>query len=442
MSSNDDVAHALDAACRSDYGRIVSLLTRVLGSLEAAEDVLQGAFATALEQWRRRGVPSNPAAWLTTVSRRAAIDVVRRRRAGSRAVSALAAAAERSGGGSKHAANEADPAGSPDTAYELLARWPDERLKLIFMCCHPRLPVAARIALTLKEVCGLSTPSVAATFLVSEQAMAQRLVRAKRSLRQNGAVFEVPQPDEFGERVEDVLKVIYLLFNHGYLPSEGSEILRSEVCGEAVYLARLVCTLLDQHGAQRRERAEALGLASLLTLLHSRRYARVDAEGVPVVLEEQDRSLWVNTEVRDGLSALDRAIALSRPGPYQIKAAVNALHHTATDAADTDWSQIHALYTELETYEPTPIVRLNAAVALGMSAGPAAGLQALDSLAEHAGPTLRTYPYYYLAVARFLEECGRGEEAKEALWNARETSKNRTERLFIERRLSRIAKAR
>ena len=442
MRSPDDVARALDAACRSDYGRIVSLLTRVLGSLEAAEDVMQGAFATALEQWRRRGVPSNPAAWLTTVSRRAAIDVVRRRRAGSRAVTKLAADAKRSGGGSKHAANEAVPVGSQDTAYELLARWPDERLKLIFMCCHPRLPVAARIALTLKEVCGLPTPSVAATFLVSEQAMAQRLVRAKRSLRQNGAAFEVPEPDEFGERVEDVLKVVYLLFNHGYLPPEGSEILRSEVCGEAVYLARLVCTLLDQHGEKRRERAEALGLSSLLTLLHSRRYARVDAEGFPVALEEQDRSLWVDTEVRDGLSALDRAIALSRPGPYQIKAAVNALHHTATDAADTDWSQIHALYTELETYEPTPIVRLNATVALGMSAGPSSGLAALEVLGARDGSALFTYPYYHLAWARFLEDSGRVEEAESALRKAWNASRNEGERRFIERRRSQLSKAR
>lgn len=443
MSAGEgSVVAAVEAACRRDYGRIVATLTRVLGSLDAAEDVLQSTFAKALVEWKRRGIPSNPPAWITTVAKRAAIDLIRRRRTGERVSGRIRR--DRESGYDPVARRQSR---APDP-YEVLARWPDERLKLIFMCCHPVLDTAARIALTLREVCGLSTGAIAGTFLVGDAAMAQRLVRAKRKLRDAGAAFEIPSSDVLPQRVGDVLRVLYLVFNEGYLPKAGDELLSAELCDDAIFLMRLVVAELEK--LELETAAEPRGLLALMLVTHSRRYARVTGDGLAIPLDEQDRTQWVDSEAREGLAILDRAIAARSPGPYQLKAAVSALHHTATDASDTDWEQIHALYRELLTYEPTAIVRLNAVVAFGMWKGPSAALEALDNAGtleatderpRTRGPTatlaeeLQGYPYYHLARARFLEDLGRTADAWAALRRAKAASANGAERRFIEQRL-------
>lgn len=442
MTHPQRVAAAVESACRRDSGRIVATLTRVLGSLDAAEDVLQSTFAKALVEWERRGIPSNPAAWLTTVAKRAAIDAIRHRKIGDRVCRRI----ERERRAGYDPVTRQQP--HSEDPYDILARWPDERLKLMFMCCHPTLDTQARVALTLREVCGLSTDAIAGTFLVSDAAMAQRLVRAKRKLRDADAAFEIPEPDVLPERVGDVLQVLYLVFNEGYLPKAGDEILRGELCEEAIFLTRLIVAELEMLGQE--IAAEPRGLLALMVLTHSRRRARVAEDGLSVTLEEQDRSLWIDSEATEGLAVLDRAIAARSPGPYQLKAAISALHHTATDRSDTDWKQIHALYRELLTYEPTPVVRLNAIVALGMWQGPAVALEALASpeAADPANPraaarretvmlasALESYPYYHLAEARFLEGLGRFTEAVDALRRAKASSTNGAEQRFIDRRI-------
>ena len=427
MSLRGDARAQLERAWRSEHARIVSALTRILGSLERAEDVVQAAAARALESWPLRGLPANPAAWLTTVARRIALDRIRSDRAGERLRDRLRAEGAVNGSLRVTAGGRAHR----DDPYELLERWPDERLKLIFLCCHPSLTPDARRALTLREVCGLSTEQVSRAFLVNERTMAQRLVRAKRRLRESGADLAVPVREDFPSRLDDVLAVIYLLFNEGYLTRSGESLIRPELCDEAIHVARTVNELLPTASVDIRSRAETMGLLSMMLLVHSRRHARRDETGVAILLEDQDRSLWQADEAAEGLSLLDAAVALRHPGPYQIKAAINALHHTATDASDTDWAEIHALYSALLAFEPTSVVRLNRAVCVGMWKGPEAGLRAVAELAGKV--ELDAYPYYHLARAKFLGETGRSDEAAGALQRARECTANVAERRFIER---------
>ncbi|MFW5689761.1 MAG: RNA polymerase sigma factor [Spirochaetota bacterium] len=418
------VRKALDHAWRAEHGRIVAVLTRLLGSLDRAEDVLQSATARALLSWPARGVPERPGAWLTTVAKRIALDEIRARRRRERFVSWLIR---------ESAVTAPDRRSSPgsDDPYDLLDRWPDERLKLIFLCCHPALDPDARRALTLREVCGIATNEVAAAYLVRESAMAQRLVRAKRTLRESRAEFDLPGPDALEARLSDVLSVVYLLFNEGYLARSGADLLRADLCDEAIRLARIVVRDVPHAAA-----AEALGLLSMMLLIHSRRDARASSEGLPVVLEEQDRGRWRSDEVAEGLELLDRAVDLGRPGPLQLKAAIQAVHHTADDAAQTDWQAIHALYTRLIAFEPTNVVMLNAAVARGMWLGAREGLAALAGIPNAAG--LSDYAYYHLAYARFHEESGEFDDAARALARARESTDNEAETRLIERRLEEL----
>ncbi len=417
MNDEDSVARAIDLACRREYGRIVAVLTRVLGTIDEAEDVVQSAFHRALCVWPSRGIPDNPAAWLTTVSRRIALDELRRRRR-------------------KHE-RTADIDGEPSTGgpdpYELLHRWPDERLQLIFACSHPALDAHLRLALTLKIVCGLSTASVAAAFLVGEKTMAQRLVRAKRKLRSKSIEFDPPSPTQLPERIGDVLAVIYLLFNEGYLPQKGPDLIIEDLCKEALYLCGVVLDLLPDD-ADTIVVAETLGLFSFLRFTHSRRRARIDGAGLAIPLDEQDRSLWIHKEVAEAYAALFRANALESPGPYQVKAAIAATHHAAADAQDTDWNRIHRLYDTLEEYEPTSVVQLNKTVALGMSAGPEAALGALDQFDAQTVAELANYTGYYLARAYFYEKLGRVSESRAAYKRARDLSENASEQAFIDKR--------
>lgn len=421
-------AELLETCFREEYGRIVSVLMRVLGSLEEAEDVIQSAAARALEDWPKRGFPSRPGAWLTTVSRRIALDRIRRRAVEGRARERLTR--DRGTGPRTTVASGRAPENDP---YDLLDAWPDERLRLMFVCCRPDLPVESRLALTLKEVSGLTTPRVAAAFLVSEATIAQRLVRAKRRLRERRVALEVPAGTEILARLGDVLGVIYLVFNAGYLQPHGTALLNAELCDEAIHLARTVVELM--RAAKLPESAEALGLSALLILTHSRRDARCDPWGMPVLLEDQDRGLWHADEAAEGLALLDRAAALRSPGPYQLKAAVAALHHTAGDAADTDWRGIESLYKRLYAYEANPVVRLNAIVAHGMWAGAERGLAELEELATNT-KALDSYTYFHLARARFLRELGRPKEAGRSLFSAAELTTNDAERRFIEAQLA------
>ncbi len=427
MATAREVEAALEEACRTEYGRIVSVLTRVLGSIDAAEDVLQTGFSRALRVWPERGIPSNPAAWLTTVSRRIAIDTIRQRKR-RQAASDRVVAEHRAGfdAVNDRTSNGVDP-------FELIDQWPDERLRLIFTCCHPVLDPNARVALTLKEVCGITTAGIAGAFLIRESTAAQRLVRAKRRLRENEVRFEVPERNELYDRLEDVRRVIHLVFSEGYLPRHGERLTRLDLCEEAIRLARVLIELTNEIDAPA-SRAENLGLLAELIFTNSRRHARTDSEGRPILLEDQDRSLWIREEAAEAQSLLDLALEYESPGPHQIKAAIASLHHEERDTPD--WDQIARLYATLYRYEPTEIVRLNQAVARGFASGPEAALKLLSRI--NAGGEMGDYPYFHLAQARFLEEAGRYEAAWESLGLARAASRNGSEQRFIDEQIKTI----
>jgi RNA polymerase sigma-70 factor (ECF subfamily) len=411
----------LAATLRSESGRILGVLTRVLGSLEDAEDILQSAGAVALQRWPASGLPSRPGAWLTTVAKRKALDLLRRRRREQNLNRRLQEG--------RTASEDQDP-------YSLLEAWPDERLRLLFFCCHPALQKQDRLALTLKEVCGFGIPEVSRALMISGTATRQRLVRAKRYLREAGATFSFPEGSDYERAFSDVLDVIYLIFNEGYLTTEGPVLTDSSLCRDAIDLGRMLLLLREKEG--RTPSPELLGLMALMLLIHSRRKARTDTEGLPVTLEEQDRSLWDPHGAREGLRFLDRAVALESPGPYQLKAAINALHCLAAEASETDWAQISALYSRLLAFESTPVILLNQAVALGMWKGPEAGFAAVRRVAEVCGGSLDRYLYYHLARARFLADIGKTSEAASAYRRAAELAGNPTEERFIRRRLAEL----
>jgi RNA polymerase sigma-70 factor (ECF subfamily) len=413
------VEEILAATLRSESGRILGVLVRVLGSLEDAEDILQSAGAVALQRWPASGLPTRPGAWLTTVAKRKALDLLRRRRMEQRLNRRLQEG--------RTASEDQDP-------YSLLEAWPDERLRLLFFCCHPALQKRDRLALTLKEVCGFGIPELSRALLISETATRQRLVRAKRFLKESQATFSFPEGSDYERAYADVLGVIYLMFNEGYVTTAGPDLADSGVCREAIDLGRMLLSIGETEG--RPPSAEHLGLMALMLLIHSRRAARGDAQGLPVLLEDQDRSLWDSRIAREGLRFLDRAVALETPGPYQLKAAINALHCLAADAGETDWAQIYALYSRLLDFEATPVVLLNRAVAVGMWKGPEAGLTELKGIAEVSGGSLDRYLYYHMARARFLADTGNGAEAARAYRRAAELASNPTEERFIRRRLA------
>ncbi|PZC48427.1 MAG: RNA polymerase sigma-70 factor, ECF subfamily [Chloroflexi bacterium] len=405
----------LDTVVREEWGQILAALIATFRDFELAEDALQDAIVTALDHWPRDGAPDNPAAWLTTVARRKAIDRLRRSQMDREKRALLP----------RDRTIDVDAAAILDEHGAI----PDERLRLIFTCCHPALASEAQVALTLKSLAGLTTREIARAFLVSNATMAQRLVRAKRKIRDAGIPFEVPAPDRLGERIDDVLSVLYLIFNEGYLAAEGKDVVRAELCGEATRLARMLVELTP-------ERAEPRGLLALMLLHDARREVRTGADGAIVTLEDQDRSRWDQAKIRTGVAVLDRALELRQPGPYQIQAAIAALHGEANTAAATDWAQIAALYGRLLQLQPTPVVALNRAAAVAMADGPRAGLALLadPDLAER----LSDYHLYHSARADLLRRAGDGWAAAGAYKRALELTHNRGERLYLERRLAEV----
>jgi RNA polymerase sigma-70 factor (ECF subfamily) len=406
------VSAPLDQLIRSRWWAAVATLCRLTGDLGAAEDAVQEACVVALEQWPSAGVPDNALGWLIGVARHKALDRLRRE--------ALRGTKEAA---SMREANEygADQDASPRAA---------DTLSLMFLCCHPALDVSARVALTLRSVCGLSTAEIAAAFLVPEATMAKRLVRAKAKIREARIPFRVPGSGELPDRLGAVLRVVYLLFTEGHMASRGDALVRGELCDTAISLARGVVGLLP-------EEPEAMGLLALLLLTDARRAARSDELGELVLLEDQDRRLWDAGMIVEGEAILEAALRKGRPGPYQLHAAIAACHSTASSAAHTDWRQIALLYAELIRYEPTPVVEANRAVALAMAEGPAAGLVILDAVAHH--PQLQRWAQLHIARAELLKRLGRHAEALDVYTSALELEPAPASRSFIARRIREIS---
>jgi RNA polymerase sigma-70 factor, ECF subfamily len=415
-------AHELvDRLFREEQGRAVATLIRVLGDFDLAEEAVQDAFISALETWPARGVPDNPGAWITTTARNRAIDRLRRRARLTEKIETLgreqAEAALRD--------IEADPA-------EDVMHIADDRLRLIFTCCHPALAMDARVALTLRALGGLTTPEIARAFLLPEPTLAQRLVRAKRKIRTAGIPYRVPPAELLPERLDGVLHVLYLVFNEGYSATSGDSLVRRELSAEAIRLARVVDQLMPGE-------PEVLGLLALMLLHDARREARVGAGGELILLDDQDRSRWDRDRIGEGQSLVRRALELGRPGPYQVQAAIAALHDEAATPADTDWRQIATLYRALRGMAPSAVVELNFAAAIAMADGAAVGLAMMDGIA--ASGELDRYPYLHAARADLLRRLRRWSEAEAAYRRALGLTTNGAERAYLRRRLDEIASA-
>jgi len=409
-----DVEEAVAAAFREEWGQVVATLIRVTGDWDLAEECAQDAFTQALDRWRRDGIPRRPGAWLTTTARNRALDVLRREAVGAAKLREVAVLGRDEG--------PYDPEyDGDDSGVE------DDRLRLLFTCCHPALPIEARVALTLRTLAGLTTPEIARAFLVPEATMAQRLVRAKKKIRNAGIPYRVPPAHLLPERTTGVLGVVYLLFNEGYAATAGSDLVRTNLCAEAIRLARVLARLMP-------DEPEVLGLLALLLLHDARRDTRVDTDGELVTLEDQDRTAWDRSEIDEGAALLETALRRGRPGPYQIQAAIAACHTTAPTAADTDWADIAALYGELQRFVPSAVVRLNRAVAIGMAQHPDAGLELVAEL-ERSGE-LADYHLLPATRADLLRRSGRTAEAAGAYGRALELVENDAERRFLERRLA------
>ncbi|HUR21559.1 MAG TPA: RNA polymerase sigma factor [Vicinamibacterales bacterium] len=410
---------AVDAVYRAESRRVLATLIRLLGDFDLAEEALHDAFMAALERWPSEGVPGNPRAWLVSTGRFKAIDVLRRRARFDRSSAAIAA--------SLAAAMPSGHTGAP--GVEDTGDLEDDRLRLIFTCCHPAISPDAQVALTLREVCGLTTEEIGRAFLTDPRTIAQRIVRAKGKIRDAGIPYQVPSRAELPERLDTVLHVIYLVFNEGYSASSGDSLTRQELSAEAIRLGRLMVELLAE--------PEAIGLLALMLLHESRRAARSSPAGELILLADQDRSLWDRALIADGGARLEQALATRRIGPYTLQAAIAAVHAAASTAEATDWRAIVAIYDVLVRLDPTPVLHLNRAAAVSMRDGPAAGLALIDTVL--AAGELDGYYLAHSARADLCRRLGYTDEARKAYERALELAKQAPERRFLERRLAELA---
>jgi RNA polymerase sigma-70 factor, ECF subfamily len=415
-SSTEQIGELLDSLYRVDSGRILATLIRLLGDFDLAEEAMHEAFAAALTLWPRSGVPGNPRPWLISTARFKAIDTLRRRARFDASQDELV----------RYLEAQWSSAGSSNTNEEDSLE--DDRLRLIFTCCHPSLPPEARVALTLREVCGLTTEEIAKAFLTTPRTLAQRIVRAKAKIRETPIPYEVPTPQELPERLDAVLQVIYLVFNEGYSAAAGAEVTRAELTGEAIRLGRLLTGLQPE--------PEVIGLLALMLLQESRRAARTSPAGELILLENQDRSLWNREQIAEGVALVEKALKSRRFGSYALQAAIAAVHAEAESVAATDWRQIVALYNQLVRIQPSPVVHLNRAVAIAMRDGPEAGLTHIDAVLEHG--ELANYYLAHSARADMYRRLGRTAEARSSYEKALALTQQEPERQFLQERIRQL----